>query len=147
MSVLGHDFSTTKSIGIFMHLSDQIIWLLVLALPIACVAWSVTHEEVFREPREYCVEQSKKCKTLIQRKFFYLFTCEYCFSHYVTIAFLFLTGFRLLLTDWRGYIIAGFALVWIANGYISLFAWLKQGIVKEKTEIVKMQKETEEKVL
>lgn len=130
-----------------MNISTQIIWLFVLALPIACVAWTVTHEEVFREPREYCIEKSKHCKTLLQRKFFYLFTCEYCFSHYVTIAFLTLTGYKLLLVDWRGYIIAGFALVWIANGYMSLFAWLRQGIVKEKTEIVKMQKETDEKLL
>ncbi|PQJ08842.1 hypothetical protein CJD36_022115 [Flavipsychrobacter stenotrophus] len=130
-----------------MNLSTQIIWLFVLALPIACVAWTVTHEEVFREPREYCKEKSKRCKTLLQRKFFYLFTCEYCFSHYVTIVFLVLTGYKLLLVDWRGYIIAGFALVWMANGYMSLFAWLRQGIVKEKTEIVKLQKEAEEKLL
>ncbi|WP_205685689.1 hypothetical protein [Flavipsychrobacter stenotrophus] len=136
-----------NSISLYMNLSTQIIWLFVLALPIACVAWTVTHEEVFREPREYCKEKSKRCKTLLQRKFFYLFTCEYCFSHYVTIVFLVLTGYKLLLVDWRGYIIAGFALVWMANGYMSLFAWLRQGIVKEKTEIVKLQKEAEEKLL
>ena len=28
----------------------QIVWLFVLAIPIACVAWTVTHEEVLREP-------------------------------------------------------------------------------------------------
>jgi len=46
-------------------------------------AWTVTHEEVFREPREYCLQRSQKCRRLLQRKFFYLFTCEYCFSHYM----------------------------------------------------------------
>lgn len=25
----------------------QFAWLLVLAIPVACVAWTVTHEEVF----------------------------------------------------------------------------------------------------
>jgi hypothetical protein len=74
-----------------MVISTQILWLLLLAVPIACIAWTVTHEEVFREPREYCVKRSHEGRTLIERKFFYLFTCEYCFSHYVTIIFLLLT--------------------------------------------------------
>ena len=118
-----------------MSITTQITWLFLLALPIACVAWTVTHEEVFREPREYCVKRCKTGKTLLQRKFFYLFTCEYCFSHYVTLFFLVLTDFHLLLNDWRGYIIAGFAMVWIANVYMSLFAFIRQDIKKEKTEI------------
>ncbi|MBC7487044.1 MAG: hypothetical protein H7282_09875, partial [Cytophagaceae bacterium] len=83
-------------------------------------------------------------KTIWKRKFFYLFTCEYCFSHYVTIGFLLLTNYHLLLMDWRGYVIAGFALVAVANGYMSLFALLRQGIVKEKSEIKILQKQVEE---
>ena len=118
-----------------MSITLQIIWLFILALPIACVAWTVTHEEVFREPRDYCVRKSKTSKPLLKRKFFYLFTCEYCFSHYVALFFLWLTNFHLLLNDFRGYVIAGFALVWIANIYMSLFAFLRQNIKKEKTEI------------
>jgi hypothetical protein len=124
-----------------MELYTQIIWLFVLAIPIACVAWTVTHEEVFREPHEYCVRRSKIAKSLLVRKFFYLFTCEYCFSHYVTTFFIILTGYKLLLDDWRGYLIAGFALVWVANAYMSLFAFLRQDIKKEKTEIEVMEKE------
>jgi len=118
-----------------MTILMQSAWLFLLAIPISCVAWTVTHEEVFREPREYCGRKSKECKTLLERKFFYLFTCEYCFSHYVTVLFLFLTGYKLLLNDWRGYIIAGFALVWIANVYMSVFGLLRQNIKMEKTEI------------
>ena len=38
--------------------------LVVLAVPIACVAWTVTHEEIFREPREYCAERSKNGRSL-----------------------------------------------------------------------------------
>jgi len=117
----------------------QVAWLFLLAIPIACVAWTVTHEEVFREPREYCTNRSVKCKTIWGRKFFYLFTCEYCFSHYITILFLFLTGYKLLLEDWRGYIIAGFALVWVANLYMSVFSLIRQNIKMEKTEIACMQ--------
>lgn len=71
---------------------------------------------------------------MLVRKFFYLFTCEYCFSHYVTIGFLFLTGYKLLLADWRGYIIGGFALVWIANVYMSLFGFIRVGMKETKMD-------------
>jgi hypothetical protein len=124
--------------------SMQIFWLFILSLPIACIAWTVTHEEVFREPRDYCISKSVNGKTLLKRKFFYLFTCEYCLSHYVTILFLFLTDYKLLINDWRGYIIAGFALVWIANIYMSLFGFIRQDIKREKTEIKILEKKQRE---
>lgn len=109
--------------------------MVILALPVACVAWTVTHEEVFREPREYCVRRSKTGRRLIVRKFFYLFTCEYCFSHYVTLATLFLTDATLLFDDWRGSILAFFTIVWIANQYMSLFVRLRLDIKRERVEI------------
>ena len=113
--------------------------LFVLAIPIACIAWTVTHEEVFREPREWCQAKSTGCPSLVQRKFFYLFTCEYCFSHYVTLLFLLLTRYTLLCDGWRGYLIAGFALVWVANVYMSVFAWLRLDIKQERVEIGAVQ--------
>jgi hypothetical protein len=116
------------------ELTRQIVVLLLLAIPVACVAWTVTHEEVFREPREYCVEKSKRCRRWYERKFFYLFTCEYCFSHYVTAFFLFVTRFKLLYADWRGYLLAFFALVWIANQYMSIYNRLRLDIKGEKIE-------------
>jgi len=115
--------------------SRQLFFLMILAIPIASIAWTVTHEEIFREPREWCVSRSKTCRTIVQRKFFYLFTCEYCFSHYVTAAFLYITRFRLLFDDWRGYLIAGFSLVAVANLYMSLFGRLRGEIKQEKVEI------------
>lgn len=119
----------------------------MLAIPVACVAWTVTHEEVFREPREYCVDRSQNCGSLLQRKFFYLFTCEYCFSHYVTAIFLVITNFHLLFDDWRGYLVSGFAIVWVANIYMSLYALiridLKKGRIITKIEEKKMQEEDE----
>ncbi len=117
-----------------MELKDQVIYLFILAIPIACVSWTITHEEIFKEPREYCVNKSKTCPSLLQRKFFYLFTCEYCFSHYVTLFFLFLTQYKLLLADWRGYLIAGFALVWIANIYMSIYGFVRVGLKKERID-------------
>jgi hypothetical protein len=118
----------------------QIVWLFVLAVPIACVAWTVTHEEVFREPREYCAERSKEAPHLLQRKFFYLFTCEYCFSHYVTVFFLFLTRYHLLLDDWRGYLLAFFSLVAVANVYMSAFGRLRQEVKSEKLHAKRIEK-------
>lgn len=117
-----------------MQQSDQIVNLFLLALPIACIAWTITHEEVFKEPRQFCIDKSKSCRSLLERKFFYLFTCEYCFSHYVTIAFLFITGYKLLFEDWRGYLIGGFSLVWIANIYMSIFGLIRVGMKREKME-------------
>ena len=123
-----------------MAQETPIYWLFILAIPIACVAWTVTHEEVFREPREFCVKCSKECKTLLQRKFFYLFTCEYCFSHYITVAFLILTNYKLYMPDWRGYILAGFALVWIANVYMSLYNIIRIDLKKGKAIAAKEEK-------
>jgi hypothetical protein len=112
---------------------------MLLALPIACASWTVTHEEVFREPREFCIRNSKCAKTLPRRKFFYLFTCDYCFSHYVTLFFLLLTRFTMLYTGWRGYLIAWFALVWIANVYMSVFNRLRLEIKYENVVIATEQ--------
>jgi hypothetical protein len=116
-------------------LTHQFGFLLLLALPIACASWTVTHEEVFREPREFCAERSKACRTVVERKFFYLFTCEYCFSHYVAAFFLVVTRFTMLYPGWRGYLIAWFSLVWVANVYMSVFNRLRLDIKLENAEI------------
>ncbi len=119
----------------------QLDVLFLLPLAIACIAWTVTHEEIFKEPREYCVKRAKKSKKLLTRKFFYVFTCEYCFSHYVTIFFLIITNYKLLFDDWRGYLIAGFALVWISNIYMSLYGFVRVGMKNEKIEADIKEKE------
>jgi hypothetical protein len=121
------------------------MWLFVLALPVAAVAWTVTHEEIFREPREYCIGQSESNGSFVRRKFFFIFTCEYCFSHYVAIFFLWLTRYKLLFDDWRGYLIGGFALVWVANQYMSLYGHLRLDIRKERVQIKKVEQAVEEK--
>jgi hypothetical protein len=60
---------------------------------------------------------------------------------------LIITHYRLLFDDWRGYIISGFSLVWIANIYMSLYAFIKIDIKTErinadlKEEVLKKEKE------
>ena len=115
-------------------LSNQISILFILSIPIACIAWTVTHEEIFKEPRDFCIQKSKNSKTLLRRKFFYLFTCEYCFSHYVALFFLITTQYHLLFPDWRGYLIGGFALVWVTNVYMSLFGFIRSGMKRVKMD-------------
>ena len=112
----------------------QIATLFIISLPVACIAWTVTHEEIFREPRDFCIKKSKECTTIYQRKFFYLFTCEYCFSHYVAAVFIFITGYQLLFSDWRGYLISLFAVVFISNVYMTLFGLLRQNLKVEMIE-------------
>ncbi len=109
--------------------------LLVLALPVASIAWTVTHEELFREPRDWLAQRSETAPSLLARKFFYLFTCEYCFSHWVALLTLALTRFQLLYDDWRGYVVAGFSIVWIANVYMGLFGRLRLNIRHERVAI------------
>jgi hypothetical protein len=118
-----------------ISLTHQLGFLLLLSLPIACVAWTVTHEEVFREPREFCKRKSQDCSSLPKRKFFYLFTCEYCFSHYVTAMVLLFARFQLLYSGWFGYVLAWFGLVYVANFYMSAYNRMRLEIKHENVEI------------
>lgn len=133
-----------------MSIGLQIIWLFVLAIPVASVAWTVTHEEIFREPREYCEERSRTAASVLKRKFYYVWTCEYCFSHYVTALFLIITRYKLLYDDWRGYLISFFALPYVANVYMGLYAQAKleakkdrfgAKVIQHEAEIKEMEKE------
>jgi hypothetical protein len=121
----------------------QIVGLFVLAIPIACVARTVVFEEIFRELRDWCSDRSRTCGTLLQRKFFYLFICEYCFSHWVTLLFMLITGYHLMYSGWRGYIIGFFALVFVANAYLNLYSRLRVEITSEKKQIEAREKEIE----
>lgn len=123
-----------------MTIGHQVLLLFLFSIPVACVAWTVTHEDVFRELREWLTARSKASRNIVSRKFFYLFTCEYCFSHYVTIAMLLMTRFTLVFDDWRGYVISGFSIVWIANLYMSLFGRLRLAITSERQDIEVVEK-------
>lgn len=66
-----------------------------------------------------------------------MLTCEYCFSHYVTLFLLVITKYTLLYPDWRGYLIAGFSIVWIANVYMSIYNLIRIDLKKEKLIVQK----------
>ena len=58
-------------------------------------------------------------------------------------AFLFLTDYTLLLHDWRGYLLAGFSLVWVANIYMGLFGLIRIDLKKERAEIQVLEEKVE----
>ena len=109
----------------------QLYWLLILSLVVASIAWTVTQEKIFEEPRNFAKKKSETSRNLLGRKFFYVWTCEYCFSHWVTILVLFVSQFRLLIDDWRGYAVAFFVLPWLANQWMSLYRLLRVDIKHE----------------
>jgi hypothetical protein len=123
---------------------QMIVELFVLAIPVASVARTFVFEEVFRELRDYCTHRSQTCRGILARKFFYLFTCEYCFSHYVALFFMLLTGYHLLFFDWRGYLIAFFSLAFVANAYLNLYSQLRNDITAQKVETKVKEKEIEQ---
>jgi hypothetical protein len=124
-----------------VSLGIQVLTLFVLAIPVASVSWTVTHEAMLREFQEFSKLQSKKGSSVFKRKFFYLFTCEYCLSHYVTALLLVITHYKLLFPDWRGYLISLFSMVWVANQYISIYDRLRLDIKHEHISINAQQQQ------
>ena len=113
---------------------NEIAALFILSVPVACISWTITHEEIFSEMKNYCTRFSNESKNIIKRKFFYLFTCEYCFSHYITALMLIITKYHLLYDDWKGYLVGGFSIVWIANIYMSIYGRIRVNLKKERIE-------------
>jgi hypothetical protein len=114
-----------------MSISGEIFWIIILSLVVASVAWTVTQEKIFEEPRNFAKRKSETSRNLLVRKFCYVWTCEYCFSHWVTLLVLLMTGFQVLFEDWRGYVLAFFLLPWIANQWMSLYRMLRVDIKHE----------------
>lgn len=127
-----------------MQILSEIYPLLILSIAAASIAWTVTQEEIFREPREYCKHCSENAENIFRQKFFYVFTCEYCFSHWVTLFLLVLSGFRLLIDDWRGYILAFFVISWLANQWMSLYRRLRIEIKHVNVKAKEVEQKLEE---
>lgn len=122
-----------------MDIPTQIYWIIILSMVIGSITWTVTQEEIFAEPREWCGKMSKEADSIFVRKFFYVWTCEYCFSHWVTFAILLITGFRILIDDWRGFFLAFFLLPWISNQWMSIYRRLRVAIKHENALAEKVE--------
>ena len=127
-----------------MPILTELYWLFILSLAVASIAWTVTQEKIFEEWREAAKKKSEEASNILVRKFFYVWTCEYCFSHWVTIVVLVISEFRLLIDDWRGYFLSFFVLPWIANQWMSLYRRLRVDIKKENALAEQTIKENDE---
>ena len=127
-----------------MPILTELYWLFILSLAVASIAWTVTQEKIFEEWREAAKKKSEEASNVLVRKFFYVWTCEYCFSHWVTIVVLVISEFRLLIDDWRGYFLSFFVLPWIANQWMSLYRRLRVDIKKENALAEQTIKENDE---
>jgi hypothetical protein len=123
-------------------MAETIFALILLSMAVASVSWTVTQEEIFREPREWCERCSKSGRSFFTRKLFYVFTCEYCFSHWVTLVALLITGFHLIYDDWRGVVLAFFVLPWLANQWMSVYRRLRVEIKRENAIAEKVKEQT-----
>jgi hypothetical protein len=112
-----------------MGYGSQIQFALILSVPVACITWTVTQEEVFQEFRSYCLRCQARCQqSWWRKKLAYMSTCAYCFSHYVAAALVALLHFQMLVEDWRGYLVSLFTVVLIANVYITGYHLLRVGL-------------------
>lgn len=123
-----------------MQIAETIFVLSLLSIAVASIAWTVTQEEIFAEIHDYCKARSENASNILVRKFFYVFTCEYCFSHWVTLALLVISGFHLLYDDWRGFMLAFFVLPWLANQWMSFYRRLRVDIKHEDALAEKVEK-------
>ena len=114
----------------------DLLRLLVLALPVAAISWTITHEELFREVHDYCVDRSQFGRERMPSA-----SSSICSPANTASATTlrprccWRRGFTLLYDDWRGYLIAWLALVWVANHLISIYGRLRLGIRSERLEI------------
>ena len=96
--------------------------LLVLATAVACISWTVTHEGIFEEWRNHCKQKAGDPKLpLLKRKCHYVWTCEYCFSHWVALLSLLATGYRLpnVAPGAEGFFLTLFAVIAVSNVMMS----------------------------
>ncbi|HEX5447474.1 MAG TPA: hypothetical protein VFW87_26905 [Pirellulales bacterium] len=116
-----------------------------LAAPVAILVRAFTTEEVAREPREYCLRRQAcyrdrggetslpaRLGCFVLQKLFYMPTCDYCLSFWVSLVVVWLADYRISFDDWRGSALACFVVMGVANVYLALFALLRVDTRKER---------------
>ena len=122
----------------------QLVWLSTLSIPVACVAWTLTHEEVFVSRTS--IAKSKRGKPRICSPAS-VFTYSLANIVSATTPPSFFPSFTVQIVtvqtlDWRGYLIAFCSLVWVSNQYISVYNHLRLDIRHEQVEIHQTDKNT-----
>jgi hypothetical protein len=110
----------------------ELVTICLVAIPVACASWTIAKEELFREFREWCKANGVACEKIKNRiirflmvKLNYLPRCYYCTSFYVCEFFILLTGVKFVAAGWQGAMCAWFAIVFIAQLYLTVFNLLR----------------------
>jgi hypothetical protein len=130
-----------------------------LAVPVAVIVRAITTEEIFRQPREFCASRNRhygglydqrdqaslgaRARYLLLSKLCYVPTCDFCLSFWVSLAIVWIAGYSLYFDDWRGFALALFVVMGIANVYLSAFSHLRVDLRKERAAAEKIEKLTE----
>ena len=125
-----------------------------LAAPVAILVRAFTTEEIAREPREYCSQRQAcyrdgqrrpeaslvdRARCFLLQKLFYMPTCDYCLSFWVSLAVVLIADYRISFDDWRGSALACFVVMGVANAYLALFAYLRVDIRKDRAVANKVE--------
>ncbi len=94
---------------------------LLLCAMVACITWTITKEEIFLEVREFFIRLKKDpTQSKLVRKLAYMPTCEYCTSHWVTLAVFAATG-----APAGEFLWSFFPVVFGANVLMTIYAMLR----------------------
>lgn len=118
-----------------------------LAVPVAIIVRAFTTEEIFRQPREFCAQQHQhyddltangaqrfagRLRYLLLAKLCYVPTCDFCFSFWVSLVVVWIAEYSMYYNGWRGFALATFVVMGVANVYLSGFSHLRVDLRKER---------------
>lgn len=131
----------------------MLFWL--LAAPVAIIVRACTTEEVFRQPREFCATRhrqygeslrgpgganfTQRVSLFVLEKLCYIPTCDYCLSFWVSLIVVWLAEFSLHFDDWRGFALATFVVMGVANVYLAIFSHLRVDLRKQRATADKIE--------
>lgn len=118
-----------------------------LAVPVAIIVRACTTEEILRQPREFCSRQHhhydelagsgperflQRLRYVLLAKLCYVPTCDFCFSFWVSLVVVWIAEYSMYYEDWRGFALATFVVMGVANVYLSAFSHLRVDLRKER---------------
>jgi hypothetical protein len=127
-----------------------------LAAPVAIIVRACTTEEVFRQPREFCAARHRQYGDLLRRrdsasmaerarlfvleKACYVPTCDFCLSFWLSLVVVWIADYALFFEGWRGFALATFVVMGVANVYLSVFSHLRVDLRKQRATAEKIEK-------
>ena len=127
-----------------------------LAAPVAIVVRAFTTEEIGREPRDYCRARHecyrercsngdagvlRRAADFVLQKVFYVPTCDYCLSFWISLAVVWIAEYTMFFDDWRGVALAVFVVMGVANVYLAIFTQLRVDAKKERAVAEAIEKQ------